>query len=97
HIPWILLFVHRLVTASDRKTRVRSFIALSLLAASQILVGHTQQVWFTLLVGGLSAYFIWSNIARVLLVPLAFGVAALVAGVQLLPLFDVVMSSPRSD
>ena len=100
HIPWILLFVHRLVTASDRKTRVRSFIALTLLAASQILVGHTQQVWFTLLlVGGLCAYFIWSNLAlaRVLLVPLALGVAALVAGVQLLPLFDVVTSSPRSD
>ena len=100
HIPWILLFVHGLVSASDRKTRVRSFIALTLVVASQILVGHTQQVWFTLLlVGGLCAYFLWSNIAlaRVLLVPLALGVAALVAGVQLLPLFDVVTSSPRSD
>ena len=100
HIPWILLLIHGLVNASDRKTRVRSFIALTLVVASQILVGHTQQVWFTLLlVGGLCVYFLWNNIAfaRILWVPLALMLAALVAGVQLLPLFDAVRSSQRSD
>ena len=64
HIPWILLLVDSLVTATDRRTRARTFIALSLVVASQILVGHSQQVWFTLLlVGGLCGYFLWKNVA----------------------------------
>ena len=100
HIPWILLLVDSLVTATDRKTRARTFIALSLVVASQILVGHSQQVWFTLLlVGGLCGYFLWKNVAfvNVVPVPLALGLGALVAGVQLLPLLDVVRSSQRTD
>src|SRR5262249_44798891 len=52
HIPWILLLVDIVVRSTDRTVRARSLIALALVAASQILVGHIQEVWFTLLLVG---------------------------------------------
>jgi hypothetical protein len=100
HIPWILLLTDTLVAATDRKSRAQSFIALALVVASQILVGHSQLLWFTsLLVGGLGGYYLWNNlpVARVALVPLAFVTGALIAGVQLFPLLDVAAASQRSD
>jgi hypothetical protein len=100
HIPWILLLVDRLARESRPRTRARTFIALTLVVASQILVGHIQQVWFTVLLGGgLCVYFFWAGVTvkRIVLVPMAFALGAIVAGVQLFPLFDVVSSSQRSD
>ena len=100
HIPWILIFTDSLVRAANRRARARAFLALSLIVASQILVGHSQHVWFgLLLVGGLCAYFFGNNVPVVSLafVPLALAVGALIAGVQLLPLIDIVRASQRTD
>src|SRR5262249_23128686 len=75
HSPWILLLADSLAKAPDRKLSARLFIGLTLVVASQILVGHNQQVWFTLLIaGGLCGYFLWSNLplARIARVPAAF-------------------------
>jgi hypothetical protein len=100
HIPWILLLVDRLARETNARARARAFIALTLVVASQILVGHMQHVWFTILLGGgLCVYFFWAGVtvSRIVPVPAAFALGAIVAGVQLFPLFDVVSSSQRSD
>ena len=100
HIPWILLLVDRLARETHPRMRARTFIALTLVVASQILVGHVQQVWFTiLLVAGVCVYFLWAGVTvtRVVWAPAALALGAIVAGVQLFPLFDVVSWSQRSD
>ena len=99
HIPWLLLAAHVLATAKDRKTRARAAVALSLLFASQILVGHLQETWLGLVaVGGMCLYLLWRNAAArgIVLIAGALMVGALVGGVQLLPLLDAVRSSERT-
>ena len=99
HIPWLLLAAHVLATAADGKTRARAAIALCLLFASQILVGHLQETWLGLVaVGCMCLYLIWRNApARgMALIAGALMVGALVGGVQLLPLLDAVRSSERT-
>ncbi len=100
HIPWLILTAHVLATASDRKTRARAFIALALIFASQILIGHLQETWLGVVaVGCMCLYLLWRNAAvgGIVLVAGAFVLGALVGGVQLLPLLDVVRSSERTD
>jgi len=99
HIPWLLLATHTILTAADRKTRVRAFVALALLFASQILVSHPQHVWFGLIaVGCEAACLSWDNMVRSRLALVAGGLAvgALIAGVQLVPLMDVAAGSERT-
>src|SRR5262245_21496276 len=100
HIPWILLLTYSIVVAANRKTKARLFIALAFVVASQLLVGHSQQVLLTLiLVAALCGYFVWSNsaIANIALVPIAMSLGALIAAVQLIPLLDVVSAAQRND
>src|SRR5262245_13345149 len=99
HIPWLLLAAWQLMFAPDRKTAVRAFIAVALIFASQLLLGHPQQVWFGLIaVACLSLATIWSGkplAASARLAP-GFLVCAIIAGVQVMPLLDAVESSQRT-
>jgi hypothetical protein len=99
HIPWLLLVTHAIVTAVDRKTSVRAVVALALLFASQLLLGHPQQVWLGLIAVGCEALCLsWGNVVRSRLALVAGGLAvgALIAGVQLVPLIDVAEGSERT-
>jgi len=99
HIPWVILTAHILATAENRQTRARAFAALALLFASQILVGQPQHVWLGLLtLVAMTLYVVWNNapLAGLVYVGGALVTGILVAGIQILPMMDVVRASERA-
>jgi hypothetical protein len=100
HIPWMLLLTSRLIRAEDRRRRSRAFIGLACVVGSQLLIGHAQHVWFALLLtAALCGYYAWTrrSLRSIALVVLSFAIGWLVASVQLLPLFDMVQTSQRTE
>src|SRR6185295_15006413 len=98
-IPWLLLVTHTILTAVDPKTSARGFVALALLFASQLLLGHPQQVWLGMIAVSCEAvYLSWVRVvsSRLALVAGGFAVGALIAGVQLVPLIEVAEGSERT-
>ncbi len=99
HVPWLILTAHILATAEDRQTRARAFVALALLFASQVLIGQPQHVWLGLLtLVAMALYWVSSNapVAGLLYVGAALVTGILAAGVQILPMMDVVRASERA-
>lgn len=100
HLPWMLLAADVLLNSKDDRARRNAWAALALLAASQLLLGYPQYVLFTLLSLGLyvlahlrTAGVVW----RILLLVLALLVGLCMAGVQVLPTFDVLQTALRQD
>lgn len=50
HIPWLLLCVDVLASETDRGKLTRARLGLSLLTGSQLLLGHPQFVWYSVLI-----------------------------------------------
>ena len=50
HIPWLLLFIQKVVEAPTSRTRWWACLVLALLTASELLFGHPQMVWQSLLI-----------------------------------------------
>jgi len=108
-VPWVIwaaeAAIHRRSPASQRKTLLRGFLFFSLFLAFQLLAGHAQTTWYTLLL--LGAWTLWRTLTPIppyshtrllslafILLPilLAFGLAAL----QLLPTAELLRESPRA-
>lgn len=99
HIPWLLLATHTLLSSTDRGRRARAFAAIVLLFGSQILLGHPQMVWMTLLaLGFLALCLTVTGTPRGRLAALsgALVLGVLIGGVQLLPTLDVLRESARA-
>lgn len=98
HLPWMLLAVDVLLYSSCNRAERRAWIALALLAASQLLLGYPQYVLFTLLALGIYLLVhlrlpgFWRS---AMLVALALLTGLLIAGVQVVPTFDVLQSALR--
>lgn len=98
HLPWMLLAADVSMNSESARVRQRAWIALALLAASQLLLGYPQYVLFTLLALGVylliharSSGF-WRH---VMVVSSALVTGLLIAGVQVAPTFDVLQSALR--
>ena len=50
HIPWLLLCIDVLASNPDRRKVTGARVGLSLLTASQLLLGHPQFVWYSVLI-----------------------------------------------
>jgi hypothetical protein len=99
HIPWLLVAIDVLLRTESPRTAARASLALSLLTASQLLIGYPQYVWFSLLAEG--AFALWRlraavsprRVAALLLAKVSGG---LIGAVQLLPTAHVLAHSVRS-
>lgn len=99
HIPWLLWAID--VAARDNRPRRRllAWTAISLLTASQILLGYPQYVWMSFLAEVFWACLVSSGRGRIgLLARLAATllVGALLGAVQLLPTYDHLANSDRT-
>ena len=100
HIPWILVAMRALIERRAVGARILACVAIALLTASQLLMGHPQTTWFSLLVEGFFALFllinahaswgVWAALAAAKL--LGVGLAA----VQLLATYSVLAASTRA-
>jgi len=99
HLPWVILALHTLLTAAGRTQFRRAWLALVALTASQLLSGYPQYVLFTLMAAGL---YLALTPARggtrrhLLPVAAAFLLGLMVAGVQVVPSFDLIQYAQRS-
>jgi len=100
HIPWLLFCMDVAMRSQRRWSVAAALLGAGLLTASQLLLGHPQHVWFSLLAAGMYGVWLVSSreaAGRLLLLGVftLAGIAA--AGVQLLPSWDVLSGSVRAD
>jgi hypothetical protein len=100
HLPWMLLAADVLLKSEHRRAIQLAWVALALLAASQLLLGYPQYVLFTLLALGLysiGALRLRGTRGRILMLAFALLTGLLLAGVQVVPTFDVLQTALRHD
>jgi hypothetical protein len=99
HIPWLLLAIDIALRGRNRRQRALGALAVVGLTASQLLLGHPQIVWNSVLVELLYAGFVTLRL-RTLGPLLALGAAkllgALAAAVQIIPLLESLERSFRA-
>lgn len=100
HLPWMLLATDVLLKSEVSRVIRSAWVALALLAASQLLLGYPQYVLFTLLSIGLYVLFHLRTVGgdrRIFLLAFALVVGLFIAGVQVVPTFDVLQTALRQD
>jgi hypothetical protein len=98
HIPWLLLSIDVAIRSESRRRAAGAYLAVLILTASQLLLGHAQFVWFTVLVEILYVILLrpyWRGAGRLAMLATAGAIGVLVAGVQLVPTYDVWTHSDR--
>jgi hypothetical protein len=99
HLPWLLWVVQTVFTAATRTGRWSSLAAIALLTGSQLLLGHPQAVWFSLLVEAAFVMFLWFSPRARWWPPLWIALAKLlglaIGAVQLLATLNAVRDSTR--
>jgi hypothetical protein len=100
HLPWLLLATDRVLRGDDRRRAAWWGVGLGLLTASQLLLGHPQYVWFSILAEGLYGLWVISRAPRRVgraWVWAGVKVLGVLAGaVQLAPTWDGLAASYRS-
>lgn len=100
HVPWVLVATHALVTTRDPRARAWAALSLSLLVASEVLLGYPHYVWMTVLADAAFALGLVVSGApwpRLALVTAAAGVGVVIGAVQLVPTWDMLQTSVRAD
>ena len=103
-LPWVILFADRLAKPEGKDHRFMLSLGMVGALAMQLLAGHAQLAWYSILLAGLWVAFtayrhggllraFWSIISLAAAGLLAAGIAA----VQLLPTAEYLMHSQRSD
>ena len=95
HLPWLLLACDAALS-DDRRRRGQALAAVSLIIASQVLLGFPQCVWMSALASVIYAVFRCRRGSRLWPLALAGGAGLLVGGVQLIPTADLLAQSARS-
>nr|NIP86480.1 YfhO family protein [Planctomycetales bacterium] len=95
HLPWLLWALDRAITGSPAE-RPWSLVIVSLLTASQILLGYPQYVWFSLLAESLYVASLapaWPFVTRIGAAKLT---GLLIGAIQWLPTVDALHQSIRT-
>ncbi|WP_435019898.1 YfhO family protein [Tundrisphaera sp. TA3] len=99
HLPWALLSIDVALRSEDRRRAAAAKIALSLLTASQLLIGHVQFLWISMFGEGLYALFLaWrmpGSRRRVAGLGVSLGLGILAGSIQLLPSWEAFRESRR--
>lgn len=99
HIPWLLVLVQELARHPSPRRTALAAAGISVLTASQCLVGYPQYVYFSCLVEGAYILFLLRRsrwLRLVVLIGTAKVLGLVLAGVQLVPTWDLVAYSARS-
>jgi hypothetical protein len=95
HVPWLLLAIDAAWSASTT-TRAAGAAGISLITASEVLLGYPQYVWLSSLACGIYAVVAGPS-WRALWLPAVAGLAGLTMGaIQLLPTLDLLGGSSRA-
>ncbi len=107
--PWVLLAVTNIFSSDPPQARRLHLVAcLAFPQAMQLLAGHAQTTWYTLLLAGLWAIY-WSVTTRRsfpfvhinwrgwILFILGLGFAVALASIQLLPTYEYLLQSQRTN
>ncbi len=108
-LPWLLWVIDIAISEPRANRRALATAAITLLTASQLLLGYPQYVWYCLLIEGL--YAVWllrnkspsrqigapSRVRLAITLAGAVCVGFLLAGIQLLPTLDALGASTRKD
>jgi Bacterial membrane protein YfhO len=100
HIPWLLLGIDVLLRSTDRRQVAFAQALVSLGMGSQLLLGHPQFVWLSVL--GELAFAAWRlpgsvSAWRFGLLAWALGVGVMLGGIQLLPSMQALAESERGN
>ena len=100
HLPWLLFATDLLLRSTDRRDVAFAQLIISLGTGSQLLLGHPQFVWLSLLAElALMAWRLCTAVSlwRVALLAWAVGVGVLLGSVQLLPTIEALAGSHRAN
>ncbi len=100
HLPWLLLGIDAAVRSPGRRVAGIGVLAVALLTASQLLLGHPQTILYCAMVEG--PYALWlawrqNRLRRLASLAWAKLLALLCGGIQILPTWDAARHSPRAD
>lgn len=102
-LPWLIWAVERTTRAENRSQRWMMTVVLALIAANQLLAGHAQLSWYSLVFVLFWVMFRIANlgerrtkITQLFFVAVGIVLAVLLAGVQLLPTLEYLLESQRS-
>jgi len=97
-IPWLLLAIDVAVKTDSRRDAALANLAVTILTASQLLLGQPQIVMYSLIIEGLYVLLLfpwWRGARRVAFIAAAKALGFVVAGVQLLPTYETMTLSDR--
>ena len=98
HLPWLLLAIDVALRSSNSTHVWLALGGVSLLVASQVLLGHPQTVWLCALAIGGYIVFLFRSLAfryRPILVGISLVLGFLMGAAQWWPTFDLLASSER--
>lgn len=106
HVPWMMLAIDGVVQATQSVRRMRAVAAIALVTGSQVLLGHPQALWFSLLTGSLYGLFVliarrkdwkaWAGVVAGVSLGLGIGAVQLLATVELLATTDRTVANPTA-
>ncbi|MDO9085812.1 MAG: hypothetical protein Q7U53_06360 [Anaerolineaceae bacterium] len=99
-LPWILFVCMKLLPITN-KNSYKEIINLSILIALQVLAGHAQTTYYTLLLGGIIVLAVnFDSIKQRMLKFLTFvvsvGISLLISAIQVIPTAEFLLNSQRS-
>ena len=100
HLPWLLFWIDVLLRSADRRQVALAQLLISLGTGSQLLLGHPQFVWLSVLAE--LAFVAWRlrsavSAWRVALLCWAVVLGALLGSIQILPTIEALGESERSN
>jgi hypothetical protein len=98
HIPWLLLATDLVLRSTDRRQIALAQLGISLGTGSQLLLGHPQLVWLSVVsVAALTAWRLGGMASpwRLGLLACAMGLGVLLGAIQLLPTIQALGESER--
>ncbi len=99
HVPWLLWMWDISLRSRDRRHRAVADVAIAVATGSQLLLGHPQYVWFSLLAEGAYAVFVRLServtMRRLCAAAVAKMLGIAIGAVQLLPSVEYLAASTR--
>lgn len=99
HLPWALVSIDVALRSVDRRRVATARVTLSFLTASQVLIGHIQYLWISMLLEGAFALFLLGQAPearrRFRGLAMSVGLGILGGAIQLLPSWEAFRDSRR--